>query len=846
MKATQGNSELGWRYSWMFTIVTVILLAFLATDHAMGLEPAGFNVIVKYKPAVVQVQNGSLQNITIDSESRITIPGIAQEDYQPGTIFLDEASKQVLKVDTVDSVNEGFVQIREPELHEIFETFEIPEQTIQLNIANIKESVVPPIPVNSLMSCNLGQRSWGNGIELNFYQKTVTGKTFNGGEVTVTLDGQVLLETFSITGKYSCFGGYKFALTAREKINLAIQTNIDMDEEVFIPLLGFDIPCDIASVSAGLFLIANIDGNFTLEVGIKQGISAEIGVWGGTRLYIPTSFKPYKNFDSEKFDINTDFSANINGSLAISPLVKLKLLGKTIFFANLSIGAKLNVKEIHGNLLNADIYGFLGSKIELIGKTITLIDKTYFLYQAQKPNTPGYKVDVLDVCSYRGLVRGNIKIEKEGESGFEPLSKKNITILHLRSNDNDNDDDNDDDWNNKAEPEYIQTDHEGNFSLDDLELWKGDQIRIQIANVTTPSLETTIPFPSIQTEYVDFFQDRIKGEVPSKYDFIAKEYIHYNGPVQMFLNGEPEPFGQTDSVKGVFSIDHDFKPMDKAYTYININGHQLYSHIVDADTDLKIWNFAERHPYFDSVVSKNDEGKIKAIEFYQNNELRIVNTRGFKKVAQPGRFKASFVPGEFRCGLPTPTVDGIENTEIMDSQVTIHPEPEFFLQSHGDSSASVTWWYEWKHPQGDATDTPFQLNPSIELEPVVPPLEFTTSNKYVDTATNPLLWNYDYDWEFSFEYEGHTFTHTSEDQDGGCQPALNLVVLNPMEQLLSDLIDSHINPFDSAKNSLDKGSVRNNLLEFSPESAVDSINLIEQNSRNLEKMPSYFLPSFEY
>lgn len=784
-------------------------------------KPAEFkNVTYKYKDNVVVLDDFAMERVDIDDDGVITIPNV---NLTRDTILVDEGSKAVLNVDKIEGKN-SFMQTTQPRIENILEDFNIPEQTVVLNPANIVNPSVEPSISYGKTSIFPSTHSSGSGSNMNidfvFHDKDLTVCTSEGGKVKVTLDGKVSLIGMAIRGQYSFSGGYNFSLVTGEEVNISIESKFEFKQQVRIPITGFDIPCGIGNVYAGLFLVANIDGSFTLEVDIEQGVIAEAGVEGGTFFGIPTSVHPYFKH-KEKFNIITDFTGKINGFVAITPAVGIRLLGEDIFNAEVRLGMALDVKSNPSRYLDVHVYGLLQTFVGILGKDITIFDKTFSLYHTYKPDTPGFKMNIQESCAYRDMVRGNI--EKDSDKGFVPYNKEIIIHRYIQG-----------DWNNYTTFGGI-CDASGNFEVNGVDMVKGDTVSIQVGDVISPDIPCTIPFSHINLNYADFFQDEAVGSVSKKVEGYSTDYepifMTYTGPVYL-INGEMKdgkfieksmPI-KGNCVKGDFKVSFDFKPEKAAIAYANIEGFELYSPVVDTDTGIKIWRTLGNTKKFEVF---NEEGNFyESYIVYLDNNFRIINTRGYKQVNQAGDFKCSLVPLQLKwMDVPLFVIDGIKEFGYASYEVEINPVNYFT----GESQAKLMWKYKWKKPEDTEHNESYeQEQPSKDLKLSTINLDIKTkdsdkdnnnwldiqieekdkavfdkklSEKFdvsydcIDNSSIPLARYYKMNFEFSFVYEGHKFTYTDEDEESDQDdPTHVLTKLNPVEHLMRERIDSKINP----------------------------------------------------
>ncbi len=140
----------------------------------------------------------------------------------------------------------------------------------------------------------------------------------------------------SCAAKYTGFSGYKFGLSISEEVNCKVTLTAQVNEDVYIPIIGLDIPFGIGSVTAGVFLVVSINGDLSVFVELNQGLTVEAGMWGPTFFYVPCGFLPYMTSDFfVKFD--ADFLGHVNGGLGLGPVLCVTLLGEDLVGAELRL-----------------------------------------------------------------------------------------------------------------------------------------------------------------------------------------------------------------------------------------------------------------------------------------------------------------------------------------------------------------------------------------------------------------------------------------------------------------------------------------------------------------------------
>jgi len=253
---------------------------------------------------------------------------------KPGTVFVDLENDLAFKVPSLPSSEgdkfDGYVPVIKPEIQEIIKDFDIPEQTVRLNMGNIthfvKESdgnrldkylkkpgqtyimsqnttAMDPIKPTHLDDIIAEFHFPESGITLN-------GVTPGGNIVAVNIKGYLAIGDMDLDGYYKKWK-YAFWFSVAEEMQLQATVAMEIKEEVRIPILGVEVgfDSDIGCIAGGLFLIVGVDGKFTLQIESRQWVKLDkVGLKGKNAYYVPCSIGPLYKVGDFGFDLDAHFN----------------------------------------------------------------------------------------------------------------------------------------------------------------------------------------------------------------------------------------------------------------------------------------------------------------------------------------------------------------------------------------------------------------------------------------------------------------------------------------------------------------------------------------------------------
>lgn len=809
------------------------------------------NVQLTFKSNVVQADLSTFQRN--QDSGMFTVPDLALplegrlQELTPGMIFVDPQTLEAVRADIINATGTGFWDTGKVQLHEIVDELDIPWQESRLNVANVTRvnkyasSLKPVLQAGpSETPSALHSGDFSTGIKIVFPE----GTTFSYQGFEVKIEGDIEIWNMDLVVKYSGFSGYDFAIKLGEQINLSVDVAGELNEVLQIPLFGLEVGVpSIASVAAGFFLHVSVTGKLRLVVEADQELSAQAGVHGKTRFWVPKSFKPYAQF-SERFNVDADLDMNLNGRVEVGPLLAVRVIGiGDVFAVDVRGGIEMDVVRIdkgEERFLDIALFARGMGHASIVGKRYNLFDTKNSIRQEKKVDTGHYTFEIHDACSYLGVVRGRI-YDKTNNTPYQGA----IAIKRLvRSYQNG-------EWVWVVDLGFstaqTMVDEEGFFERYGLELWKKHRVQIEIPSLDVRSqlVETTIPFAGIDFLYADFFQDQLALAIPSGKDSRG-EIIDYVGPVDIKRVTDGHLLGTlpfTAQNGEHFLVNHDLQPDHGLYAYLNIRGHELYSPYTPVDTELKAFTDITHDGLVRSIQTSPhptiSEWFIPLrIEHGEHLDISIVNLRGAKKVDQLGGVKIDFGSS---CGIqdfplycgsfgdtiginPVPAFMGL----IMDENGNLSWGDLFA----GESSARMTWRYEWtpeNNPQGDlvSQNDPLsgdQLPPFLSTEPDISyhdPGIALPDQQHIAPLLPRLLFCGPLQLSISFEHKGKDVVIPVDSRGQSCQfkPVVDQYAQQPLERLLDNMRDERWNPVvnqhHALRERLDKVIIPATILEDS-------------------------------
>ncbi len=761
--------------------------------------------MVQVRPVEKLVQGALIRSGVIEDQLKTINQG---QQSEIGMIIYDETTKLAGKVISKATIqNRDYYVMTRPQLHEVLDEFEIPQQTVTLTSGNITPLTPPEVKIHYFPQQKAKTYSLPFGSDYKWHIKDpllvyefedveVWGIHGQGVDISVRITGHIGISPINVSLKWTCFDGYDLNINTGEEINLKVTFTSKIDRDLIIPLAAIDVPGGIAQVKGGLYLLIGADGKFRLTAEATEWLGAAAGIRGGTFLYIPTGCDPYSDF-YKGFESDVNFTGHLNGYIKVGPLADLDICGWSLVGAGFMVGLGLE-SSIRGSLIKKDevfmdfkLYGSLELFIVVFDKRFNLINNKYMLYQIQKPYTADYEIIFYDACAWRNSIWGSIK-KLDDNGDLKPVNKPLTLKLYRKEG-------------NIELYKETNSNTEGFFKVQfDIPLRMGDEIKVikvDKETVTSDAISPTFPFSDIRLEYADFFNNKAFGQVTAarvkNWDTGEWEDIAYTGDV--FSNYGTR--ARCDK-EGNFILSYDFRPGQEVQASIDFNGFKLYSPIVKTDVVLVGTRLIEP-----GVISEYTDSSGRPVDKRVEKENFIINNpRGEKQVTFPVVYQARYLryyalshAYEYFSGKP------IKSPDILgERSYSFRPAPA----GPGGSVIAKDFVEEWSWlPERSGVSTGvLQIDRNLQSITTKPQPQFVSlsepyfrydSNKS-KAQRNPLedtvkaIYR---DGYLVFSYEGAEIEiqelNGAKAHEGQEPPRTGL---NPGQQALVDRIDSRINP----------------------------------------------------
>ncbi|MDF2671828.1 MAG: hypothetical protein K0R09_93 [Clostridiales bacterium] len=609
----------------------------------------------------------------------------------PGNILVDESMKASLYV--LGKNPDGTLIARQPTLNEVFENFEIPEQTVRYNTSNIIDlqpaihnarigkanpanmgtvtvKFIPPIdatsnnpPQQKLASISSDKekeevdKALAGGWRHSFDKAVLNAYLADGTKLSVKLSGEIALN-MSFDTKYTAFSGYRFGINGAEMIKLKAALDVKINKEIYIPIVGVDIPFAIGRVRAGLFVVVGVNGDITLVVSGEEGMSFSAGIKGGTCFAIPTSFNTYGERHTY-FAAECDPNGQITAYTYLTPTVSLEALGINVIKAELRLGFKAHAIK-KDTLLDYGMNAVAQFYVGVLGVGTNIFNVDIPLFSRQKEAAPGGFFFYGDLCAYRDdTVMAVFRAKAAGEElpeDMDPFADKlpyagPIQIYYYRG---------DTTKPYKIINASIASEAKGilnyNFKMvSGIDVVKNDSIRIVIPNnseAISKNIFSTMPFKGIGLEKADFFNELAFGQVqpvsgvrdmPGWANTVTKTELGMQVIYCKNKNAQIKFVDPTNKVKtvtktattdsqGKFIIQNDGKksiinsfdirPYRKAIPYINIDGFDIEGAPIDTTAGIYfVMGTDYRTDFIGKTLIKNSDGTLKEVTVNTLDEI---------------------------------------------------------------------------------------------------------------------------------------------------------------------------------------------------------------------------------
>ena len=680
---------------------------------------------------------------------------------KPGSVFVDLENDLAFKVPTLPAEAEdqfqGYVPVVKPDIQDVIKEFKIPEQTVQLNKANVThfttddngnslDKYLKKPGQTYIMSQNTTMEpirpTHLENIIAEFYFPsegvTLIGSTPSGGEVAINIKGYLGIGDMTLDGYYDKWD-YAFYFSVAEEMQLQATLAAELKEEVRIPILGVDVGSNskIGSIAGGLFLIVGIDGKFTLQIESRQWMKLnKVGLKGDNFFYVPCTIRPLLERGPSGFTLDSHFNGAMDGYVKGGALLELSLLGLDIVGGGVFAGMGAR-STVSGEYLEADLYGLIQAYVKFLGKHKNIINWQPNILHKKQTNTAGYIVTFKEACGYRDEVWGTLQFDA-GVKGNVPEPGKDITLWVKDKLGN--------------EKSYAsKTDKNGNFHLSGVDLRKDDQVYIRLQEregtniVRSEAINPSFPFDKIIMQEADFFNDYVKGYVPS---VIVKDWTT-DSQKEIVFETNKSPYSSikvhfpnietpvTLDSNGFFNLTGiNIMPSDSAFCKLEFDGW-----VVDSASILPTVDFqaqAIRIP----VSNEKTFEKGKPMDVTKLNETVVItNMRGTKQYTGYADFTVSgYTQASAGCylknpdtGLPILQVSGLPSqTQPVKLSVVQDATEDALGASYFTNTIIKKWFWEPKPSQTPAKRILAPLSPPASLQPI-------TNSNLTDTNIIPIL-----------------------------------------------------------------------------------------------------------
>ena len=385
----------------------------------------------------------------------------------------------------------GTYSVVTPQVHELLEDFELggkDGETVELTLGNITAfaknvennailpngqtiknlsdiSAAPVVPMSTAVPLATDFEYVDKWLGFEFDTTPLSGYKADGsGGVTLQVSGGVAIAKPELTARYSAFSGYEFALTLAQECYLEITLQANINQEVYIPLFGIDIPFGVGSVTGGVFLVVGINGDFRLHIMAGEYTNTTMGARGGTFCCVPTSVRPIFRHTTETRG-DASLSGKINAYVKIGPEAKVRIFGLDLIGAGAYLGAGVSVEILDdGANLDVRLYGIFNVFITVIGKRCNLINFNPTIIRKKQVNLDGYKLEVDDCYIAPGRVGGRFMKETtvNGKFGLVPPDESVKYRIRIEKGGNPNDVE-----YHPIDENWLETNNAGEFFIGD-------------------------------------------------------------------------------------------------------------------------------------------------------------------------------------------------------------------------------------------------------------------------------------------------------------------------------------------------------------------------------------------
>jgi len=437
--------------------------------------------------------------------------------------------------------------------------------------------------------------------------KELTAYLGDGQTIRIRVAGEVGM-LLDLNPRWSAFSGYNISITGGQYVDMKVLVGANVNKEAYIPLTGISANAgSLGRIDIGLFLVCHIDGSITLALRAMEGTIVSTGVKGGTFFCAPTSFKPYVTHD-EFAGVEIDPSGNISLGVYLTPAVSLTLCGMDVFGVEVRLGAEAFASASEGSLQYGAGLAVIAT-VRVVGKRISVLDMHMPLFSRSKVDRGNFIFHTGSLCVYRDAIGGAVFRSRNVNDTASPddpfadtvrAENQKIELHYYKAGHNPN-------TNSTADLVIpLTTDARGLYQVtfkgrafpgypNGFEVKKGDRVKIAIpgdSKAQSDYIASSLPFTGIRLDYVDYYADRIKGEVlpgldkldlpGAVYDDVRQKTVFCkNQKVQILTQSAPKtlPNGMTAPGKlAQLEVVTNAEGVFDAYSQLGSGGSQTNTH----------------------------------------------------------------------------------------------------------------------------------------------------------------------------------------------------------------------------------------------------------------------------
>lgn len=530
-----------------------------------------------------------------------------------------------------DNIKVPFVQ---PQFGDIFKSYRIPQQKVQLNKSNVNY-IAHNVQVDGQSQAASGSNS-SAGKSLAPIQDQ--GSTLDGRKAVKLsisdytlyttkgdgVDARVYIDNGTITftePEVECYMDFKWSSYHNEigirvksdcRADVTVKGDINIDKNKEILLYGYDLEIPKGKVGVGVYLEIDVKGKVNVTVRTITNGVAEAGVKADLFYCVPYNIGPYAEYNPKSFDTSFLATGDITAAVGVVPQAYITVCDVDVLKLKFAAGIKANAKfdisagtadtgaedKAEGSLkLDGYIEGkawLLGNKINLFYKDMNIYDGKWGKGEEVNAGEGDAEVVPMVVNVYPNLVKNTIQgriwrndpLKADGMMGADSLQADEnldrefytgdgVKVIIKKKN-------GEQITIPAGEKDTLSCDAKGRFSVN-YNLMPDDRVSVTLSKRGPGtgngpvnykgSISSAVPiFPySFSKLNADAFNDRIEGSVMAA----AGGNEEYNGPVDIVVydKNKNKKLSQTLTAKnGDFSVQCNLTGGDTAVASMPYKG----------------------------------------------------------------------------------------------------------------------------------------------------------------------------------------------------------------------------------------------------------------------------------